>query len=104
MKNYDLNVWDIWAYETSGKITGGWIIQPYELPYDTAPYGSGQQTEHTLHLRTKDAERMRLGVDTDDDFWLDAESLLDEDTTPRRVRIWLEKLMRGELDGRTSVA
>ena len=89
--NIDLNIWDRWSYQTEGKVTGGWIMNTYVIPQEGAGYGTGEQTEHTLPLRREDAKAMRLGIDTDDDFWVDAVSLLHEDTTPRRVRVWLER-------------
>ena len=90
--NIDLNIWDKWSYETGGETTGGWIINTYVIPHEGAQYGSGRQTEHTLHLRTRDVEQMRLDLE-DEDFWLDYESLMDRPSTPRRVRIWLENVL-----------
>ena len=91
--NIDLNIWDRWSYQTEGKVTGGWVINTYVIPEFGAGYGTGKQTEHTLYLREKDAKAMRLGEDTDDDFWVDAQSVLHEDTTPRKVRVWLDKVL-----------
>lgn len=101
MENLDLNIWDMWAYETDGQITGGWVINTYLLPAEGVAYGSGKQTEHTLHLRTKEARALNLGVETDDDFWIDAQSLLADERTSRRIRIWIERVIdQVSIDGR----
>lgn len=89
----DLNIWDRWSYETSGEVTGGWVINVYTIPQYDAPYGSGKQTEHTLHLRTRDAEWMGLGKETDEDFWVDSQTLFEKENTPRRVRRWLGQVI-----------
>jgi len=92
--NIDLNIWDRWSYQTEGKVTGGWVINTYVIPQEGAGYGTGRQTEHSLHLRERDAKVMRLGEDTDEDFWIDSESLLyGSGDVPRRVRVWLESVM-----------
>lgn len=96
--NIDLNIWDRWSYETDGKVTNGWVINAYTIPDRDSGYGMGEQMSSTLHLRTIDAERMGLGVNTDEDFWVDAETLLHDITTPRRVRRWLREAI-GELNG-----
>lgn len=90
--NIDLNIWDRWSYETNGEQTGGWIINTYVIPHEGAHYGSGQQTEHTLHLRTKDIEKMQLDQE-DEDFWVDYVTLMSRENTPRRVRVWLENVL-----------
>jgi len=98
MTNYDLNIWDVWAYETDYRVEGGFRIDAYELVMGADGYY--QQVDntcaHQLWLRKKDAEV--LGVSNGDDYWSDAEYLLREENMPRRVRIWLEKLVGGVLD------
>lgn len=91
--NLDLNIWDRWSYETNGFVKNGWVINTYLIPHEGAGYGTGQQTSHSLHLRTRDAKRMGLGVNTDEDFWIDARGLLEDENTPRKVRVWLERAM-----------
>lgn len=99
MANYDLNIWDVWSYETEGQVTGGWRIDAYEL--FMGPDGiceqADNQCKHSLWLRAEDVEKMML-VNEEPDFWTDAQYLLDEENPHRRLRIWLEKLTTGVLD------
>lgn len=107
MKNYDLNIWDIWSYQTEGKITGGWTINAYPLIEGINGIlvaDMRDEVMHTLHLRDHDVRIMGLGVNTDDDFWWDAEAALDSGPLSRKVRNWLLKLVGGELDGSSSVS
>ena len=98
MANYDLNIWDVWAYETDYQVEGGFRIDAYPLAMgaDGYYYQTDTTSTHQLWLRKKDAEA--LGAMDGDDYWSDAEYLLREEDLPRRVRIWLEKLTTGVLD------
>ena len=99
LKNYDLNIWDVWEYETEGKVSGGWRIDAYELAL--RPDGTYEQTDHvskhSLWLKQHDVKMLGL-VSEEPDFWSDAKYLLEEEDISRRVRIWLEKLTTGVLD------
>ena len=85
-ENYDLNIWDKLAYETSGQETGGWVIDVYQYPYIGSPYGSGTMLEdRTITLTPDEAKRLTLGwgpdlggdYTEDEDFWLDKHSFLE---------------------------
>lgn len=91
MRNYDLNIWDELAYETSDRLQGGWKINVFDIPFEGAQYGSGTMLEQYLWLRPHEASMMDL-QNEDSDFWIDIESLLDDKLVPRRVRKWLESL------------
>jgi hypothetical protein len=93
--NYDLNIWDKTSYETSGEVTGGWVISVYEYPYLGASYGSGKLLEDkTITLTPTEVKRLTLGwgpdlggdYAEDDDFWIDKETFFDTYTDiPERV-------------------
>ena len=100
--NYDLNIWDKLAYETSGQETGGWVINVYQYDYIGAPYGSGRiQEDKTIILTPTEAKRLTLGWGTelggdyteDRDFWIDKETFFHTYTDiPERVANLLNSL------------
>lgn len=106
VRNYDLNIWDRWSYETDGEVTGGWVINAYPLveqPDGTLMQDYTEDKQLTLHLREHDVEFLGLNGE-EPDFWSDAQYLLEQPDVPRRVRIWLEKVVGGVFDGNASVA
>jgi len=93
MKNYDLNIWDYASYETSGRVTGLWKVNAYGIPYAGAGYGMGSMLEEEFFLTPTQVKMLDLDSG-DDDFWVDAESLLEGRLVPRRLRRWLESLSK----------
>lgn len=93
--NYDLNIWDKLAYETSGEEEGGWVINVYQYDYPGAPFGSGKMLEdRTITLTPDEVKRLTLGwgpdlggdYTEDEDFWIDKETFFDTYTDiPERV-------------------
>ena len=55
MKNYDLNIWDVWAYETDYQIEGGFRMDAYPLAMgsDGYYYQTDHKCAHMLWLRRK---------------------------------------------------
>jgi hypothetical protein len=103
MKNYDLNIWDKLAWETSGEQEGGWHIGVYEQKTPLQALGSGTfREELSFDLTPSEAKQLTLGWDTevggvyssDEDFFLDLESFLDiyKDVMPPRVLSLLKAL------------
>jgi hypothetical protein len=101
-KTYDINIWDRLSYETSGKETGGWMMNFYQYPQIGAHYGSGKMIEELdLVLTADEVKRLTLGwgkdlggdYTEDEDFWIDTESFLHEYTDiPDRVREHINSL------------
>lgn len=101
MKNYDLNIWDRLGYETEYR-EEGWQISVYEIPYEGAPYGSGEyRKDLSFWLTASEARQLTLGVHTadggdyapDSDFWLDIEGFFDTyKNIPARVASLLKAL------------
>lgn len=92
--NYDLNIFDRDAYQTSGRVSGGWVVSAYTIPHDGAQYGSGDMIEPVLELTENNIKLMRLWQE-DEDFWMDYQSLKREGRAPRRLTRWLEGIGRG---------
>lgn len=90
IKNYDLNIYDRLAYETSGEETGGWVVVAYTIPQEGAQYGTGRMFEK--HLRLSDSNVRYMRLEEEDEVWIDSDSLRDEGRMPRRVARWLEGL------------
>ena len=99
MKNYDLNIWDHLGYETEYE-QEGWRLTVHEIPYDGAPFGSGDIVCH-LDLTKEESVALTLGVAPDkggdycidSDFWLDIESFyLTYQNIPTRVGAFLTSL------------
>ena len=94
----DVNVWDVWAYETDGALSGGWALDVYGLKLD--PYGQpttdSSDYRGRLWLRGRDAESLGLSSE-EPDFWFTASGLFEQEGTPRRVRRWLEKIVEGQV-------
>lgn len=86
--NYDLNIWDKLSYDTDGRVTGTWVINPYVIPDESTGYGTKEMLSKTFWLRDYEVEMLELHKE-DDDFWIDQESLMHEKLVPRRLRKWL---------------
>jgi hypothetical protein len=81
--NYDMNIWDETAWESSGEQTGGWKINFYTIPQVGIHYGAGTMLqEYDFYLTEEEAKQLTLGWGTDlggdyiedDDFFIDMET------------------------------
>ena len=100
-KNWDLNIWDRRGYETEYR-EEGWHISVYEIPFEGAPYGSGEHRKDlSFDLTPEEAKRLTLGwgpelggdYAPDSDFWLDVDGFFQTyKDIPDRVREKLESL------------
>ena len=101
-KNYDINIWDELAYETSGAESGRWKMNFYQYHQIGAPYGSGRMLEeYDIYLTDEEVKALTLGWGPelggdyieDDDFFIDVESFFDEyKDIPDRIRKHIESL------------
>ena len=104
--NYDLNIYNRGADESTilppEDYYDEWWLCPYEIDFDGAGYGTGQEREE-LNFKLTDSEvkDLTLGWGTelggdytgDSDFWLDKNSFLDMyKVIPPRVREYLDNL------------
>ena len=78
--NYDMNIWDETAWESSGEQTGGWKINFYTIPQVGIHYGAGTMLqEYDFYLTEEEAKQLTLGLGPDlggdytedDDFFID---------------------------------
>ena len=97
--NYDLNIWDERGYQTE-YAEEGWRITAHAIPYEGAPFGSGDIVCH-LDLTPEESATLTLGVALGDggdycadyDFWIDIESFyLTYQNIPTRVGAFLTSL------------
>lgn len=103
MRNYDLNIWDHVGYMTNYEDVG-WRITVHAIPYDGAPFGSGDIVCH-LDLTRYESALLTLGVAPgiggdyceDSDFWIDIETFyLTYQNIPARVGAFLTSLYEEE--------
>jgi hypothetical protein len=92
----DVNVWDVWEYETDGAMCGGWVLDAYGLKENQygEPTTDSSDYRGRLWLRERDVEALGLTIE-EPDFWFTASGLLEQEGAPRRVRRWLEDMMNG---------
>lgn len=93
--NFDINVWDKVAYETDYEHSGGWQLQAHLIEVtEHNPFGTtGEMVYEPLVLRAGDIAKMRLGEEPDTDYWVDAQTMLDDERTPRKVRRWIHETL-----------
>jgi len=91
--NFDINLWDRVAYETDGERSGGWEMRAYSLRQDGNRFMVGDMLPYGMKLRLKDILKMGLDWEVDSDIWLDAQYVLEDYNTPRRVRRWINEVL-----------
>ena len=97
----DVNVWDVWAYETDGALSGGWALDVYGLKADQFGHPTTDSSDYRGRVWLRDSDVEALGLTSEEpDFWFTVSALLEQDNVPRRVR----RLLGVMRDGRASVA
>jgi hypothetical protein len=91
--NFDINLWDKVAYETDGERSGGWEMRAYSLHSRDGYVQHGDMLPYGIKLRARDIMRMGLDWEVDSDIWLDAQYVLEDYNTPRRVRRWIYEVL-----------
>lgn len=103
---FDVNIWNRGAWETEGlepeERYDQWVLCPYKIKAVYEGYGTGEELASlNLVLDDDEAKTMTLGLSlddggdyvSDDDFWLDSDSLLiTYSIVPDRVKSWVKSV------------